>query len=178
MVRLEGNTKIMEFNLSTITEATLEIGQKIDMRAAEINEVVGKPGPGSASALHKISNSTANDLIQYSDKMEGAIPKFESDMELLLDTFSAGVKILKTLPSVNPESVTQFKASIFEFMEASATTLKSIKGFKEIMSNTKGISKAMNRGISQVIKSLDKIITVMEKSEAYLARIATSLNGM
>jgi hypothetical protein len=174
-IKLDENIKKYEFDLSIIAKATAEIGQKITHSTEELNTINRNPGPGNASAFYKVTNALAKKMQDYSNELDSALPSFEESMNMLMDIMSGLHKFLIIMKSEKSEPKDKFRDMLCDLIDSIVPTITSVRQFRAVLAGSKGVTKEMNKGISQVERSLDKILAIMEKSESFITKMIQSI---
>lgn len=178
---LEGTEAIAEMTslMNAITEETLTIGKKMEEHSAQVQVITSNPKLGSASQFHKIATASAVDMNNFSTKIEGYLPPFENCTNLLVENFSGYTQfITQPTNTGNKKHIEEFRQTISGFKEGASFSLQGVRSFRDTVAGLKGISREINRASRRMTTALDGVIAVIEKVEAFSARMVALMDDM
>jgi len=170
---LEGNeaTEEMTRIMSVIAEETVNIGGRMEEHTARIQALAKNPGPGTAAQIHKIASVTARDMTRYSEKIERDLPALENSIDLLVESFSSYVAWIEPKTEEDRKRVAEFRQTIAGLLEGARGGLEGTRAYRDAVVGLKGISREINRASRRLTHTLEGVISVMAKVEAFCARI-------
>lgn len=169
---LEGEEAAKETTriMSGITEETVNIAGKMEDHTARIQALAESPRPGTARQIYKIASMTARDMTGYSEKIERDIPTLENSVDLLVESFSSYVSWIEPKTEEDKKQVAEFRQTIAGLLEGARAGLGGTRSYRDAVAGLKGISGEINRASRRLTRTLEGVISIMEKVEAVCVR--------
>ena len=175
---VEGETAMQQATdiIKRLHEATREIGERMVSRTTEV-ELIKKSGiAGSSAKMYKLVELTASEIFAYSDKMESELPELHSDWETFSESVSGMIRTTKIKTPEDLAVVQQLREQLLTLSTIIVDSLNGTKGFRDSLSQLKGISKSMNRSSRKASSALDKVISEFEQANSYCIKVVGLLD--
>ncbi len=165
----EGLTAI----LSTISTETENIGAKLNQHTAHLGQLTNKPGGAKASEYKRIALLAASDINTFSKRIEDVLPKFEKNIQVIDESYSAYVSFTKPESSYDVEQISNLRNSLSQMLSVVRPVKESVTGFRDstMSIRTQNISKELNRATSRQAQALNGVISNMEYVESFTLRV-------
>ena len=142
-----------------ISNATAEIGEKINVRADEMSEFASGPDAQNPRAGKRLIAKAAGDMDQYVHRIESELPLFSRQLD-------AGLRALTQAAALSIDY--NFER---EDLEQAKETLETVRMLRETMNDTEN-QLAYFR---QTVASLPRMTTVLNRSKRAMANVLQRL---
>lgn len=171
LVDAESSIKIINDITFKIGEDTKVIGEKVETKSNEINQIHNSGIPGTASRIQKLIGNTAFEIINYSNNLKEIQPQFHNAWVDLDDNM---IGLLKTIEIKNEEdkkSIIEFKKSIIGLKEAISSSIEGVSNFRNSVNSLRGQSRELNLASRGTVTILDLLLSDIQGAEAYTIKI-------
>lgn len=166
----------MTNSMEVITSSTSDIAQKLDFHTTQLVKNQVNVNWGNSKKIYNILLNSAKDISEYATKLEGATPDLEFSMNEL-EEFSFGfIQLHNDSTPENFEQLNIYKSNVASLLDVILSTLPRLKSFQASVSKTMGYSKDISKANRRVIKSLENIILIFEKAEAFCTKIISVID--
>lgn len=172
----EESMNILKECAERITEAMQEIGEKMQKRSGEAQDIQKSSVPGTASRMHKLTKSTAYDMNLFAKKIEEEQPKLHLAWNKFEENTAGVIQIASIKTEEDREAIIKYRGTIKELKKANENSLESIREYRQAVENLKGISSDVNRASKRIIFVLDLMINDFVSADSYCSKIISLLN--
>lgn len=158
--------------MNTIAEATTDIGAKMVEHTGKIQSISDNPVPGVAAQAQKIAVLVARDIDEYSGIVEGLLPEFESSIEHFAENYMGLAKWFPLDSEENVQQILNLRNQIDSLRNGAITGRTGIGPFRDSVKHLSDIrvSREVNRSSRRLSFILEKVITSIEKVEAFCTK--------
>jgi ABC-type transporter Mla subunit MlaD len=159
--------------LSKISAETGKITAKVNQHTLHLNQLNKKHGGAKASEYRRIMLLASSDMSTFSKRVEDVLPQFEKNTQILEESFSAYVSLLKPESSHDLEQILNFRNSLTQMLSAIRPAKESTIGFRDstISLINQNISQDLNKAASRQSRALDGVISNVEQVESFALRV-------
>ena len=177
---VDGEAAVQKSNevITRLTEATVDIGKRMSTRTAEVGQIQKSGVAGSSAKMYKLVELMASDILSFASKMEEELTPLHSAWETFSESATGMLRTTKIRTSEDQAAAQEFRGQLITLSNAISEGLASMKGFRGIQAQLKGIRKSMNRASRKATSALDKIISEFEQSIAYTTKVIGLLDEM
>jgi len=161
---------------SEMTKDTTEIAGKLKNHGERMQSLTQNPGPGVASQVYRIALTLSTDLNDYSEKIEGNLPKLQENIGILTESYLGYINWVELKSEQEREGAIEFRKSIVFLLDATRSGLVEERVLRDGVAGLKGISKEITRSSRRLTQCLDNIISAMEKVEAFCVKTLTLID--
>ena len=172
----EDSTENLTNYFSEITDATKLIGEKMQKRTNEVENIRQSQILNKASKTHKIAIASSVDMNQYAKKLENVQPKFHDEWNLFYENTSGFFKTSKIRDEEDKKAVLDIHTGISENQEALKIVLKHVKDYREVVFGLEGISREVTQASKRTVKILDLLLSDLESAESNNTKLITLID--
>lgn len=159
-----------------MTEATQEIGGKLQQRTADVQRITQSAIPGTASQVHKLAAAVAMEMIQYAERLEEEQPKLHNAWESFDENASGLIQNTQIHTKEDRGKALEFRSSVDKLRSEIRRAVDGVQGFRVAVARMKGISRDVNRASKRVAHILDLLISDLEGADSYCTKILALLD--
>lgn len=155
----EDRMSIMTTSISSINEATQEIGQQLNHRAAEIEALKKANGDIDQREARKIIKLSGDNMESYSEILETQIKTMSKSRG---DAFEALSKALAKYVDFREEGdkddLLELESSLIMMTDSARGGVSALKGFKDVISALPKLTVQLNKSKRKAVKTLDLLL--------------------
>jgi len=169
---LEGTEAAEELSrvILEITKETENIAGKMSDHAARMQVLTKNRGPGTAAQAHEIASIVAVDITAYSERIEENLPRLGDSTDTLTESYFGYITWIEPKSQEDKKQVTGLRQNIARLLEGTKTSLEGLRLFLSTVAGLRGISREINRASRRLSGTLDSVIVIFEKIEAFCVR--------
>ncbi|MGB8509065.1 MAG: hypothetical protein WCD76_11830 [Pyrinomonadaceae bacterium] len=159
--------------ISTLDEATRAIGAKLNQHTSRIEQLKKKRGGVKASDVKKFTLLAASDMNTFSKQVEILLPKFESNTQVLDESYSAYVSFANPEFSDDVKEIVNLRNSLSEMLGIIGPAKASLIGCRDntLSIRNQNITKELNRATLRQSQAFDGVVSNMELVESFALRV-------
>lgn len=162
--------------LSQITAETNRIAEHFNTHTSRIRRLGSSGVPGTASQRHKIASHAARDLRAYSAMVEERLPDLEDSVDLFVESHSGFLGWLDPKTEDDRQALSRFRDSEVHLLQSAQKALANVEDFRDITRELQGTTRDLTKASQRATRTLQKIIFVFEKVEAFGTRIIATID--
>ncbi|MCI0442156.1 DUF4062 domain-containing protein [bacterium] len=177
----------VEDDFATLTEitqriagATVEIGEKMEVRTVETKEFSSGPDATNRNAAKRIVAKAAADMDQYVHRMDAEIPLFSqylnSGMNALIKVSEMSIEF--AIQGKNLEKVKENLTLVRRFGETLMTVERQIAEFQQIIRSIPRMTTTLNRSKHAVVNVLQKLINELQNGQSMAREAEASFSSL
>lgn len=160
--RFEMSVEQMNAGLRAIADATVSMGEQMDRRTAEIQEIGKISDPQRMKDARRTVKASAEDMNRYADILDGQLPLLTRSRREAFEAISKALSLYDDFDSEDTLQIDQLGASLRLMVEAAGGSLDSMCSFKATVGGLPRLTSDLNRAKRRVVKSLDEVIAEIE----------------
>lgn len=147
-----------------ITEATIELGDKFQLRSKEANAIKSKDEKVNFNASKKVANDAGHDIEDFVNKLSVEIPLFHKQHLLAMDSYSRIAMISKTDLEVDLEENKMLLMNIQEYSNSISTSAVSLVEFRNTISSLTRMTSIFNNSKRRAVAVIDDLIVQLNNA--------------
>ncbi len=148
----------MNAGLHAIADATASMGEQMNRRTVEIEEIGELNDPQRMKDARRTVKASAEDMNRFADILDGQLPLLTRSRKEAFDAISKAVSLYEDFDSEDTSEIDKLGQSLGSMVEAASGALESMRGFKETVSGLPRLTSDLNRAKRRVAKSLDEVV--------------------
>lgn len=152
----------MSAGLHAITDATVSMGEQMNRRTAEIQEIGEINDPQRMKDARRAVKASAEDMNRYSDILDGQLPLLTSSRKEAFEAISKALSLYEDFDSEDNSQIDELGQSLRSMVDAAGGSLVSIQGFRTTVGGLPRLTSDLNRAKRRVVKSLDEVVAEIE----------------
>ena len=154
--------------LSTLDQATKVITSKLNQHTSNINQLKSKIRGVKASEAKKLTLLAASDMNTFSKQVEVLLPRFEKNIQVLDESYSAFVSIANPESSDDAGEIFNLRNSLSQILAVIMPVKDSLTSFRDSTLSVKNqnLTKELNKAARRQSKALDGVISNVELVES------------
>lgn len=160
--RYEMSMEQMNAGFHAIADATVSIGEQMNRRAAEIQEIGEINDPQRMKDARRTVKASAEDMNRYADILDGQLPLLTRSRREAFEAISKALSLYDDFDSEDTSQIDQLGQSLRSMVEAASGSLDSMRGFKSTVGGLPRLTTDLNRAKRRVVKSLDEVVAEIE----------------
>jgi nucleoside 2-deoxyribosyltransferase len=154
--------------MTEIGEETGAMGDKIAGHTVRMQEAMSSTKPGAVAQVHRISTEVASDLDAYGDVLKRNLPVLEKESDVMIDY---GLKWLGAVgPDQTAEDLESFRISLATMYLVLMESIPQTRTYRDSFHGSRGITSQLTKASDRVVSLLDRMLTVMEKTQSFGSR--------
>ena len=176
MEQFEDEFSTLEEITERIASATVEIGEKMNARAAETTEFAAGPDAQNRKAAKRLVAKAAADMDQYVHRMELELPLFSQHLNAGLNalTRAAALSIEFNIEKEDLEQAKDTVSSIREFRDTMSTVEGQIAIFRETVAALPRMTTVLNRSKRAMVNVIQRLIDEFRGAQVMAREAETS----
>lgn len=166
-----------------LQEASLNLTHYMEEQSEEIRQyndqinLLSQKQPVKTSEVYKISQLTASTMNNFSKRVEELLPQFETNVNKLDENYSGFIIHGGLIDDENTENVDRIEKGVRELLEVALSVKDSLEGMRKSILDLvgKNISREVNRAGHREADVIKRLITEMEKIDAFSERVIKML---
>lgn len=155
----------MERLFNAMGEVTETVGDAVQQRSAEIEELVSRGRP-SPSRAHEIARRAATDFERYAERMEALLEELHPLADELLEAVVGLAEWIGGAADVEQSDLESNREEMLSLAEGSRVALDGLRAFSDVARSLVGISADLDRASARVLRVLARITTLLERFDA------------
>ena len=160
--RYEMSMEQMNAGLHAIADATASMGEQMNRRTAEIQEIGEINDPQRMKDARRTVKASAEDMNRYADILDGQLPLLTRSRREAFEAISKALSLYEDYDSEDTSQIDQLGQSLRSMVEAASGSLDSMRGFKATVGGLPRLTADLNRAKRRVVKSLDEVVAEIE----------------
>lgn len=144
--------------VSRMTQATNDLGEKFTQRVNEVNELTTDGAKVDIKMAKRVSNSTANDLEVFVQRMSVEIPEFYKQSSLAMDAFGKVAMLSVTDFDQSTKDVKNTRDQIQEYRTTINTSSDSLTKLQQSISSLPKMTTTFNRARRRAVAVIDDLL--------------------
>jgi hypothetical protein len=173
---IEGEEAAVELStvLSWIQSETETFTTKISKHTSNIERLVKNSGGSTARDYKRVVLLAASDMTTFSKRVEDVLPNFAKSTETLDQSYSAYVGLANRNVPNDVERMSSLFNSLSHMLEIVGPAKAGIAGFRDTARSIRkqNISKELNQAADRQWKTLDNVLSEIERVESFALRIS------
>jgi len=165
----------MSAGLHAITDATASMGEQMNRRTAEIQEIGEINDPQRMKDARRAVKASAEDMNRYADILDGQLPLLTRSRKEAFEAISKALSLYEDFDSEDASQIDEFGQSLRSMVEDAGGSLVSMQGFRATVSGLPRLTSDLNRAKRRVVKSLDEVVAEIEATINTASSIVGSL---
>lgn len=160
-----------------ISEATAELGEKMQSRTSEIEKLTGSSNSPSRKVVRRLTANAASDMDQYVRRMEAELPHFSQLLNSGTDTLSQ-IAVLFIEFNADHEKATQMEDNLVhirKFLSSMKSAKESLTGFRDSVVSIPRMTATLNRSKRAMAKVIQQLIDEIHSAESITQEAETLL---
>ncbi|TAH52398.1 MAG: hypothetical protein EYC68_06375 [Chloroflexota bacterium] len=162
--------------MQRIGEQIVEFNGKLNKNTDLINSLPKDGSPGVAARAREIAAGYAKDMETLSAFIDSEISGYDKSIDALVEVFSGYMSWLTVRGQEALTELQNSRNSMKDLLESTRKGLLGTRAFRESISSTRGISGDVSRSGRHLGKSLDRLISSMERIESFSLKTFTSMD--
>lgn len=176
--RYEARMTEMSSALTSMGEATINIGVHINKRTEEINTFIATQKSGDTKGARKIIKLASEDLKRYANTLNQLLPIISSSRKEAFDALSKALVLYDDFRNKEKPELETLEKSLSEMQEAAGGSRAGLLGFRMATANLPRLSVELNQGKREVIRSLDRVLSEVDATIDTSSNIIASIVQM
>ena len=171
--RFEMSMEQMNSGLHAIADATVSMGEQMNRRTAEIQEIGEINDLQRTKYARRTVKASAQDMNRYADILDGQLPLLTRSRRETFEAISKALSLYDDFDSEDTSQIDQLGQSLQAMIQAARCSLDSMLGFKATVDGLPRLTTDLNRAKRRVVKSLEEVVSEIEAT----INTANSLEG-
>lgn len=160
--RFEMSMEQMNAGLHAVADATVSMGEQMNRRTAEIQEIGEINDPQRTKDARRAVKASAQDMNRYADILDGQLPLLTRSRREAFEAISKALSLYEDFDSEDTSQIDQLRQSLQAMVEAARGSLNSMRGFKATVGGLPRLTTDLNRAKRRVVKSLEEVVSEIE----------------
>lgn len=156
--------------LSGFMEKSVEMSEGVEGHAERLVLLCEMLGPGGAGQVHRITSLVVRDMTWYSAGIEASLAEFENCSDVLGESWLGIMRWMRAKTEEERAQLGGFRQAVGELLEGTTYALERMLRVRDAVASMEGISREINRAKRRLTGSLGRVISILEKVEAFCAR--------
>ncbi|MGO2992855.1 MAG: hypothetical protein ACTIDY_15450 [Halomonadaceae bacterium] len=152
----------MNAGLHAIADATASMGEQMNRRTAEIQEIGEVSDPQQMKDARRAVKAAAEDMSRYVDILDGQLPLLTRSRKEAFEAISKALSLYDDFDSEDTSQIDQLRIALCTMVKAASGSLDSMRGFKATVGGLPRLTSDLNRAKRRVVKSLDEVVAEIE----------------
>lgn len=152
----------MNAGLHAIADATASMGEQMNRRTAEIQDIGEISDPQQMKDARRTVKASAEDMNRYVDILDGQLPLLTRSRREAFEAISKALSLYDDFDSEDTLQSDQLGMSLRTMVEAASGSLDSVREFKATVGGLPRLTSDLNRAKRRVVKSLDEVVAEIE----------------
>lgn len=155
----EDRMSIMTTSISSINEATQEIGQQLKYRAVEIEALKNANGDIDQREARKIIKQSSDNMEHYSEILETQIKTMSKSRGDAFEALSKALsKYVDFREKGDKNDLLELESSLIMMTDSARGGVSALKGFKDVISALPKLTVQLNKSKRKAVKTLDLLL--------------------
>ncbi|MGM8851823.1 hypothetical protein ACS8E6_15100 [Salinicola halophyticus] len=173
--RFEMSMEQMSAGLHAITDATVSMGEQMNRRTAEIQEIGEINDPQRIKDARRAVKASAEDMSRYANILDGQLPLLTSSRKEAFEAISKALSLYEDFDSEDSSQIDELKHSLHSMVDAAGGSLISMQSFRTTIGGLPRLTSDLNRAKRRVMKSLDDVAAEVKATTNTADSIVDSL---
>lgn len=152
----------MNAGLHAIADATASIGEQMNRRTAEMEDIGEITDPQKMKEARRTVKASAEDMNRFSDILDGQLPLLIRSRREAFEAISKALSLYEDFDSEESADIDELGQSLRAMVESASGALESMRGFKATVGGLPRLTSDLNRAKRRVVKSLDLVVAEFE----------------
>ncbi|MDH5415601.1 MAG: hypothetical protein OEW87_15800 [Flavobacteriaceae bacterium] len=161
-------------SLNNITEATEKIGENMNKRSEDMNQVSGSNEKNNFIKIKKIIKLSSEDMERYASSLEVQLPIFSSSRAGTLEALSKALVMYRDFEG-SIEDLEELETNLKAMRESALESKVGILQFKKTISDLPRITSDFNRSKKHVIQVLNAVEHELDSNSQVTQNILDSI---
>lgn len=168
----EAGADLLEI-ISSLGEQINDITAKVGKHGSNLDKLNKAPGALQPKKMNTIILLAASDINIFSQHIEGMLPRFERNTDILERSFSAYISHAQPEVTENLEQLIGLRESLLTATQALGLINEHVSTFRDMVQaiSSQGISHAMTKATTRQSKALEGLIANIHQFESFALRI-------
>lgn len=158
--------------MTSISEATIRVGEQLSQKTAELQGSGGTP-----QATRRFIERTSHDMFQFADTLEIQVTQLSKSRKDAFSALSNAVALMADFPG-NLEQLGGLRNTLNNTKENASTARAGVTAMRDATSSLPPISKDLNKAKRAVTDKLEKFMTEIDSTESTLANLIEAISRL
>lgn len=160
--------------LSWIASETNGFTTKINKHTSNIDRLSKNAGGSTARDYKKVVLLAASDMNTFSHRVEEVLPKFEKSTKTLEQSYSVYIGFAEPESPDDVKRIDSLRNSLSQMLEVLRPAKENIAKFRDstLSIRNQNMSKELNKAANRQYKTLESVLSEMERVESFALRIS------
>lgn len=173
----ESSMERMVAALNGVADATVTVGEHMNLRSAEINEIGDIKDPERLKRAKRTMKFAAEDMGRFSDMLANQLPLMTSSRKDAFEALSKALSLYSDFEHDDSQDIDDLEVALKSMTTAGGGALVSINGFRSTVDGMPRMTSDLNRAKRRVLKAVDLVLLEIQTTIETADSIATSLPG-
>jgi len=161
-----------------INEALHDLGERMSERANEMNDAVEGGHRANSLAVNSITQRTAEDLIEFVNRIELEVPLFANEFETGIAIFIRNFTVSRDVSPDGQAEIAQVATEVTAVITNIDAARTAVKALRSAALRLPRLTVTLNRARRRTIAVLDRLISEFDAVEMLMQEVETILSGV